>query len=202
MAIIELAHCQLKNDITADNPELRKNLKEVKRLIEKYSGLQTLFYSQVDDPTVIFLIAAWESKDKHQHVFVESPYQGEIMNLIRDQVEVDWTYCMDVEQTKIPLDAPVLAIIKAVLPIHTRKTAFDQDFASKTKTLCGARYGAISAWNIRKDHKEIIVRTDFSGWESVDEATEAFVNAIETAKVFRVDPIELNLFFTERMYLD
>src|ERR1700759_3306220 len=113
MAIIELVHCQLKNDVTSDNPKLRKNLKEVKRLIEKYSGLQTVFYSQVNDPTVIFLIAAWESKDKHQHVFVESPYQGEIMNLIKDQVEVDWTYCMDVEQTKIPLEAPVLAIIKA-----------------------------------------------------------------------------------------
>jgi hypothetical protein len=72
------------------------------------------------------------------------------MNLIKDQLEIDWVYYMDVEQLKIPLDALVLVIIKAVLLMHTTKTVFDQDFALKTKTLSGARYGTISAWNIRK----------------------------------------------------
>lgn len=51
---------------------------------------------------------------------------------------------MDVEQSKIPLDAPVVVIVKAVLPKNTSKTAFGQDFASKTRTLGGARYRAIS----------------------------------------------------------
>ena len=202
MAIIELAYCQLKNGVTASDPELKKNLKEVKRVIEEYSKLQTLFFSQVDDPTVVFVIGAWESKDKHQHGFDGSPQQAEIINLIKDQLGIEWMHYMDVEQSKIPINAPVLAIIKAILPAGTSKLAFDQEFASRTRTLGGGRYGAVSAWNTLKNHKEETVRANFSGWESIEEATEAIVNTIESAQHFRITPKELNFFFTERMDLD
>ena len=164
--------------------------------------MQTLFFSQIDDPTVVFVIGAWESKDAHQHGFDGSPQQAEIINLIKDQLGIEWMHYMDVEQSKIPINAPVLAIIKATLPKGTSKVAFDQEFASRTRTLGGGRYGAISAWNIFKNHKEDTVRTNFSGWESIEEATEAFVNTIESSQHFRVTPEELNFFFMEKVDLD
>ena len=64
-----------------------------------------------------------------------------------------------------------------------------------------SRYGAVSAWNIPKDGKEAVVRADFSGWESIDEATAAITNVIENAQNFRVAPTELNFFFTQKLGL-
>ncbi|EXJ76657.1 uncharacterized protein A1O5_01165 [Cladophialophora psammophila CBS 110553] len=203
MAIIELAHITLKNGITATDPELKKNLREVKRVIEDYSKLQTLFYTQIDDPSVMFVIGAWETKDHHQHSFDGSPQQAEILTLIKDQMGIDWMHYIDADQSRIPLDAPVLAIIKETFAKHgVVRTQFDQEFASQTSSLGGARYGAISAWNIPKDNKERDIRVNFSGWESVEEATAAFANTIENVGGFRARPTELNFFFVKRTELD
>ncbi|OCT52552.1 hypothetical protein CLCR_10845 [Cladophialophora carrionii] len=203
MAIIELAHISLKDGLTADEPQLKKNLKEVKRVIEEYSKLETIFYRQLDDPSVMFVIGAWATKDHHQHGFDGSPQQGEILTLIKDQMGIDWMHYIDVEQSRIPLDAPVLAIIKEAFAKHgVNRTDFDQQFASQTAHIGGARYGAISAWNIRKDKHEPDVRVNFSGWESLEEATQAMVNTIEQVKGFRAVPTDLNFFFATRAQLD
>jgi hypothetical protein len=203
MAIIELAHIGLKGGTTADDPQLKRNLKEVKRVIEEYSKLETIFYRQLDDPSVMFVIGAWETKDHHQHGFDGSPQQGEILKLIKDQMGIDWMHYIDVEQSRIPLDAPVLAIVREVFAKHSvNRTDFDQQFASKTASIGGARYGAVSAWNIRKDKHESEVRVNFSGWENLDEATEAIVNTIEHVKGFRAVPTDLNFFFVTRAELD
>ncbi|EXJ60579.1 hypothetical protein A1O7_04732 [Cladophialophora yegresii CBS 114405] len=202
MAIIELAHVSLKDGLTADDPQLKKNLREVKRVIEEYSKLETIFYRQLDDPTIMFVIGAWETKDHHQHGFDGSPQQGEILELIKDQMGIDWMHYIDVEQSRIPLDAPVLAIIKeSFAKDSVNRTDFDQQFASQTAHIGGARYGAISGWNIRKDKHEQDVRVNFSGWENQEEATQAMVNTIEHVKGFRAVPTDLNFFFVTKAAL-
>ena len=203
MAIVELAHITLTNGLKAEDSELKKTLKEVKRVTEEYSKLQTLFYTQIDDPTKMFVISAWESKDHHQHSFDGSPQQSQILGLKEDQIEVDWMHSMDVAQSRIPLDAPVLAIIKDSFAKHgVNRTQFDQEFATQTLSLGGARHGAISAWNLRKNKHERDVRVNFSGWETIDEATDAIVSSIGEVKGWRNVPTELNFFFTKRAQLD
>ncbi|KAG9770434.1 hypothetical protein KCU88_g6610, partial [Aureobasidium melanogenum] len=202
MAIIELAHISLKNGLTATDPALKENMKEVKKVIEDYSKLPTLFFTQIDDPSTIFVVGGWETKDQHQHGFNGSPGQEKLIHLIKDQMGIDWMHYMDVDQTQLPLHAPVLAIVKETLPKDTHRTAFDQDFARATQSLGGARFGAISAWNVPKDEHEDMVRVNFSGWQSIEEAMEAIGNTIENAKRFRVAPMELSFFFTERTQLD
>ncbi|KIX09765.1 uncharacterized protein Z518_00846 [Rhinocladiella mackenziei CBS 650.93] len=202
MAIIELAKINLKGGITASDPLLMMNTKEVKRVIEEYSKLQTLFYTQIDDPTVMFVIGAWESKDQHQHGFEGSPQQDEIYGLIKGQMEIEWMHYMDIEQSRIPINAPVLAMIKETLPSDIQKTAFDHEFVTRTQRLGGAHYGAVSAWNLLKDDTEATVRVNFSGWESIKDATEGIVNTVEDVKKFRTRPSELNFFFVERTRLD
>ena len=203
MAIIELAHITLTNGVTASDPQLKKNLKEVKRVIEEYSKLQTLFYTQIDDPSTMFVIGAWESKEKHQHGFDGSPQQGQILELIKDQMGIDWMHYIDVEQSRIPLDAPVLSIIREEFAqTGVNRTLSDQEFASQTASLGGARYGAISAWNISKDENERDIRVNFAGWESIEEATTAIVATIGHVKGFRTMPTELNFFFVKKADLD
>ncbi len=203
MAIIELAHIGLKNGLTATDPELKKNLKEVKRVIEEYSKLQTLFYTQVDDPSTMFVIGAWDSKDHHQNGFDGSPQQGEILGLIKDQMEIDWMHYMDVDASSIPLDAPILAIVRVGFAKHgVDRTDFDVQAGSRLADIGAARYGAAAAWNIRKDKHERDVRVHFSGWESIEEGTEAMANNIAHVHPFRSAPAELSFFFVKRAELD
>ncbi|KAK4939728.1 hypothetical protein LTR10_020012 [Elasticomyces elasticus] len=192
----------LKNGLIATDPQLKRNLKEVKHVIEGYSKLQTLFYTQVDDPSVMFVIGAWESKEMHQHGFSGSPEQNKILSLVKDQMDIDWMHYIDVDQARLPLDARVLVIVKAVVPRETHKRIFDQDFAAGTSSLGGARYGALAAWNIPKDDNEDVVRVHFSGWDNVEEATEGIANTVEHTQRMRARPEELNFFFTERSELD
>ena len=203
MTIIELAHIVLKDGLKADDAQLKKNLKEVKRVIEEYSKLQTLFYTQLDDPSTMFVIGAWESKDHHQHGFDGSPQQGEILELIKDQMDIDWMHYMDVEQSRIPLDAPVLSIVRTTFAKHgVNRTQYDQEFESQTPSLGGARHGSVAGWNIRKDKHERDVRVVFSGWDSIDEGTVAMVDTIEHVKLSRGVPTDLNFFFVKKAELD
>ncbi|KIW12085.1 hypothetical protein PV08_09359 [Exophiala spinifera] len=204
MTIIELARISLKNGVTATDATLKQNLKEVKRVIEEYSKLTTLFYTQIDDATSMFVIGAWETKDQHQRGFDGSAQQGEILKLVEDQMDIDWMHYMDIEQHRIPLDAPVLMVLKAVLARHVHRLAVDNEFAEGTATLGGARYGAVSAWNIPKDHKEHAVRVHFSGWDTTDEAVESVASIIAAGRGdgFVEHTLESMLFLMKRTELD
>ncbi|KAK5283595.1 hypothetical protein LTR40_001500 [Exophiala xenobiotica] len=158
----------------------------------------------------MFVIGAWESKDQHQRGFDGSPQQDEILDLIKEQMGIDWMHYMDVEQSRIPLNAPVLGILKTVHNEDVQKLAFDNEFAAGTSTtlgMGGARHGAVSAWNIPKDDNDkedaaVAVRVHFSGWDSVDEAMGAVTGAVALTKRFRQQPLEVGFFFTERTELD
>ncbi|KEF63616.1 uncharacterized protein A1O9_01594 [Exophiala aquamarina CBS 119918] len=204
MAIVELAACQLKGGITASDSELLKNLKEVKRVIEAYSGLTTLFFELVDDPTVMFVVGAWDSKETHEKGFDGSPQQGEILELIKDQLGITWMHYMDVELGDIPVRSPVLAIVKATLPKHVDREGFVSSMQAATEDVDGGPYGAIGAWNIRKDKHEPDVRVHFSGWRSVEEATDGLANIITVAgaRPLQTHPTNLFFFLTKPVNLD
>ncbi len=202
MAIIELAFCSLKNGLRASDPEVKKSLKEVKRVIEAYNHLSTLFYTQLDDPSKVFVIGAWDSKDQHERGFSGSAEQKQIIDLTKPQMDIEWMNYLDVEQSHIPLHAPVLVIAKIIVPHGTHKTIFDQDFAAGTPSLAGARHGAVRAWNIPKKNEHDVVRVHFSGWDSLEEAMEGITNTIEHTKRSRSRPEDLKFFFMERTSLD
>lgn len=194
MAIIELAHIQLKDGITASDPDLLKNLKEVKRVIEAYSGLPTLFFEQIDDPTVLFVVGAWPSKEKHEHGFNGSPEQAVILELIKDQMGIDWMHYMDIDQNDIPTHAPVLAMTKATLPKYVDREGFVQSMLKVTQAVEGPQYGANGSWNIRKDKHEPDVRVHFGGWDSIEDASEGLADIIASADG-TLNPRPTNLFF-------
>jgi len=204
MAIIELAHTQLKGGLTASDPDFLKNLKKVKRVIEEYSGLTTLFFEQVDDPTVIFVVGAWDSKETHEKGFSGSPQQDAILELIKDQMGITWMHYMDVDQEDIPVDAPILALVKATLPKRVDREGFVSSMQAATEDMEGGPYGAVGSWNIRKDKHEPDVRVHFSGWGSVEEATDGLANIIADAggRPLQTHPTNLFIFLTKEVILD
>lgn len=202
MAILELGHIQLASGLQSSDAAVLQKLQLVKQGVEHYSGLPTYFYEQVDDSSMLFVFGAWSSKDKHQHGYNGSPQQAQVLASVKDQMKIDWMQYMDIDHESLPIHAPVLGLIKETMPKHVNKTAFDQNFAEVTQSLGGARYGAVSAWNLRKDKHEPDIRVHFSGWDNTDEAMTAMVDIIEHAEGFQVKPTSLNILFATQIRLD
>jgi hypothetical protein len=74
MAIIELAHVKLLGGISVSDTSLRQNMQKVTEVIEGYNHLKNLFYVEVEDPSVLYVIGAWQSQEQHHSA---PDYRGE-----------------------------------------------------------------------------------------------------------------------------
>jgi hypothetical protein len=195
MAIIELAHVKLLGGISISDPSLRQNMQKVTDVIEGYNHLRNLFYVEVEDPSILYVIGAWESQEQHQRGFNGSLDQDKILELVKDQMDIDWMYYIDVEQSKIPLDAPVLEIKRYTLPSNADKQTFHKALAAEMLNLEAPPEGSVGAWNLPKSDGEEAVWVQFSGWKSVDDhrnaagdnrAVESLVEMIDVKHATRV----------------
>ena len=169
MAIIELAHVKLLGGISVSDSSLRQNMQKVTEVIEGYNHLKNLFYVEVEDPSVLYVIGAWQSQEQHQRGFNGSAAQDKILELVKDQMDVDWMYYIDVQQSKIPINAPVLEIRKYTLPSNTDKQIFNKTLATERQALEAQAEGSIGGWNLPKRDGEEAVWVQFSGYKSVDD---------------------------------
>ncbi len=195
MTIVELACLKLKPGLTSDDTVLLKCLVKTKQILEDYSHLPTLFYSQVEDPTIMYVIGSWETPDQHSKGFSGSEGQMEILNLGKDLLAgIPWMYYLDVEHPKLPLDAPMLAIRRYFLKTGVEKQSFIEACKLGRRKLKELAQGSVGAWNLPKDEQEKNLWVQFAGWNSLEDEREAeFANsqeAVESTKALQ-DMIEM-----------
>lgn len=173
MVIIELAHVNLLDGIKTSDPSLRQNMQKVTEVIEGYNHLKNLFYVEVEDPSVLYVIGAWESREQHQKGFCGSLAQDKILTLVKDQMNIDWMYYIDVEQSQIPIDAPVLEIKRYFLAANADKQRFHEALAAGGLHLKTQNEGLVGAWNLPKRDGEEVLWVQFTGWRSVEDHLNA-----------------------------
>jgi hypothetical protein len=195
MAIIEFVHLKLVGGLTVSDPVLRQNMQKITEVIEGYNHLRTLLYVEVDNPSVLYVIGAWESQEQHQKGFSGSPDQTMIMELVKDQMDIDWSYYLDLEQSTLPLDAPILEIKKYTLTTDTDKEGFSKALATGGQHPKAGSQGSVGGWNLPKGDGEEAVWVQFTGWETVDEygnaggddrAVESLVEKVDVKYATRV----------------
>jgi hypothetical protein len=171
MTIIELARCKLLNNIQISDPLLHRNLAKVSQVIQEYNHLPpTLFYPEVQDPSIFYVIGSWQSQEQHSKGFDGSPAQAEILELIKDQMDIEWMHYVDIEQDKIPLNAQVLAINRYVLARSKDKQAFLEAFRARKEYLVSVSEGkTIGGWNLPKQEGDEKVWIQFTGVKSDEE---------------------------------
>jgi hypothetical protein len=103
MGIIELAQIQLLNETTANTPLLLENMRQVKKVIEDFSGLPTNFFVDQDDQSKLYVIGGWETVEKHSKGFSGSEGQNKILALIKDQMTITWQFYVDIDVQDVPL---------------------------------------------------------------------------------------------------
>jgi quinol monooxygenase YgiN len=111
MAVTELALLKLKNGGTLTQ-DVKAQLKKAQVAMESYSGGGRKFHylQQVEDPTCIYVLGEWESLSQHYDGFIPSKANQDLLEALKDELDVGWLSHLDVPVSKIQLDAPVLSI--------------------------------------------------------------------------------------------
>ncbi|KAH7045803.1 hypothetical protein B0J12DRAFT_576639 [Macrophomina phaseolina] len=168
MAVTELALLRLRPGASFRAPTLRANLQKAKKAMEDFTQQPFHYFVQVEDPTFFYILGSWPSAKYHFQEWIPSPANQELLELLKDQIDVEWMFHLDVEKSHLPLNAPILAIGRHYIA-PDKRTGFSQTFNAVKHNLEGftAPRKASGGWRLEKeapDKEEWIL---FSGWDEV-----------------------------------
>ncbi|KAJ5478861.1 hypothetical protein N7530_004370 [Penicillium desertorum] len=141
------------------------------RLKSEYSGYPVTYLRQLEDPLSLYLLGGWESVEKHtgEGQWLSLEVNQNLLAKLKDNVDVSWMFHLDVDPSKIPLDAPVLAITRCFVE-PSKKKDFDAAFKAGVSHLNAstAPFSSCGAWRIDKEgeDEEFVL---FSGWNEVND---------------------------------
>lgn len=103
MTITEIALLRLSSGITVEDATLHANLARAKEVMQDYTGNTFLYLQQTEDPSLIYIIGEWESLDEHMNHFIPSVDNQALLELLKDQLSVEWLMHADVSHADLPL---------------------------------------------------------------------------------------------------
>jgi heme-degrading monooxygenase HmoA len=197
MPVTELALLHLKNHRQIP-PETKSALVSGASAQARFAGYPVRLYSQVEDPSYIYLLGGWDSVSQHMNEWIPSPTNQNIMSSLADEMEVVWMFHVEVEpasgetcSASSPLDAPVLAIERCF--VGEEKGDFEDSMARVKGRMeeCTAPRMLRCGWRIdhaegREEMHEFVV---LSGWEDMEDHLRFLETGSEDDK-YRNDRME------------
>jgi hypothetical protein len=116
MTITELALLRLSQDLPITDTTLLANLAAAKRAMKSFTSLPFYFYHCIEDPALIYILGSWCSLSQHMESWIPSPGNLALLQLLKDQVRVEWMFHVDVDPSTLPRGAPVLGIARYIVP--------------------------------------------------------------------------------------
>jgi quinol monooxygenase YgiN len=131
MTVTELALLQLKNGL---NEKVKRVLGKAKKAMQDYSGRTFYYLQQIEDPACIYVLGEWESLEQHYDGFIPSKLNQDLLEELKDEIEISWLSHLDEPVSDIPLDASVLSLGRHIITASNRE-AFANCFAENKKFL-------------------------------------------------------------------
>ena len=172
MPITELALLRISAGLSYTDPSLHANLATARAAMEKFTSFPFHLFHCVEDPALIYLIGSWSSLAQHMESWIPSPENQALLQLMKDQVEVEWMFHVALDPTTLPINAPLLAIARHFVA-RDNKIKFEEvinGVKHRLELRIGSQELGKGGWKIEKDDDR--VREEewvlFSGWESVE----------------------------------
>ncbi|KAJ0423233.1 hypothetical protein BJY00DRAFT_278907 [Aspergillus carlsbadensis] len=187
MPVHELACLRLKNGqhlTSASNQETLHKLRAGIAEQARYTNSATHVLSQIEDPSVFYILGKWESVAQHVDEWIPSETNRAIMGGMVEDVELVFlehlgihSSGMDGDEEGIPISADVVAIGRYFV-LHGEKEAFTRAF-NETKHYLEGFSGGKRIWGSWREDMEADNKGNlkdefvlFSGWSSIDEHTK------------------------------
>lgn len=177
MAVTELALIRAQPSVSVKSPELLENLSIAKSAMESATSATFYYYHCIEDPSLIYILGSWPSISAHMDSFIPSPQNQHLLQILKDQIAVEWMFHIDVDQAACPLtkitESPVVAIGRHFISSSSKRQAFHDTFNANRKFLdsyIGAGDRVIGGWRIdrgaHRAQEEFLLLT---GWQSVEQ---------------------------------
>jgi hypothetical protein len=114
MTVTEIALLHLRSGKSI-SPSLAGNLLKAQEAQEEYSKYPVRFFSQVDDPSYIYLLGGWDSVTQHMEKWIPSSTNQTLLELLKDEIDVLWMFHVDVDCEEILIDVPNVTIGRYLL---------------------------------------------------------------------------------------
>lgn len=69
-----------------------------------------ILFLQIENPTFLYIIGEWEDVRQHREEYIPSEANRQILELLKDEVSVEWLLHIDTDQENLPLSAPIISI--------------------------------------------------------------------------------------------
>ncbi|KAL6245612.1 hypothetical protein RBB50_007611 [Rhinocladiella similis] len=179
MPVTELALLRLRPGTEWPAAELIAHLRKAKSVMESASGFKFCYYRAVEDPDVIFIFGEWPSVEFHMTNFIPSQENQELLELLKDQVTVEWMFHLDIDQTQSPLPwhRRVIAVVRHFIA-DGEKESFQATFQENKHNLeafIGGSDRVVGGWRIDKGVDPSLegeLKSEYvliSGWRSVEQ---------------------------------
>jgi hypothetical protein len=103
MTITEIALLRMVLGVTTADANLRSNLAHAKEVMQNYTGNTFYYFQQTEDPSYIYVIGEWQSLDQHLDQFIPSAENKLLLDLLKDQLTVEWLLHADVSHSDLSL---------------------------------------------------------------------------------------------------
>ncbi|KAF3762682.1 hypothetical protein M406DRAFT_333053 [Cryphonectria parasitica EP155] len=205
MPVTELAFLPLAQGTTPASPALHAKLQKSIQVMQTALGIpgrRFTYYQSLETPQLLYLLGDWRSPSEHRDQFLPSPENQELLQLLRDDLDIPRIemYHVDVPNAAVPADAPVLSLgwfrvrgqDKAAFEGRAKSWAW---LSRRDPGQDGVGEASAGGWRIEKasdghDEDEGQEKEEewvsFCGWENVDEYEKlAEAVALDKSEHFR-----------------
>ncbi|KAL3492129.1 hypothetical protein BJX62DRAFT_203583 [Aspergillus germanicus] len=184
MPVRELACLRIKNGQPLISPANQQTLRKLRNGIReqaRYTNSATHVLSQIEDPSVFYILGKWESVSQHVDEWIPSESNQAIMTGLAKDVELVFMEHLDIPSSdatgnpgEVPLTADVLAIGRYFISTGDKEVfqgTFDEtkhhlETFGGGERICGAWREDKEVDKEGNEKEEFVL---FSGWTSVDE---------------------------------
>jgi heme-degrading monooxygenase HmoA len=169
MPVTKFALLRIKSPTTIDALPLREGLRKAKSAMETFTGNKFYYLQQVEDPSYVYILGEWASLKQHYDEWIPSQENKDLLEALKDELDVEWLSHLDVPVAQIPLDAPILSIGRHFIKQSTRD-AFENCFQTKRKFLDAfvTEGNTAGGWKVDdgRDGEEFVL---FAPWKEVQQ---------------------------------
>ncbi|KAL4895399.1 hypothetical protein BDV59DRAFT_173830 [Aspergillus ambiguus] len=137
MAVTELAILHLKN-AKEISPEIKSTLVSGASAQASFSRYPVRLYTQIEDPSYIYLLGGWDSVSQHMDEWIPSPTNQNVMSALLNEMEVFGMFHIDAEpqseERNISRDAPIMTLKRYIVE-EAKKAEFGTAFTQLKDSL-------------------------------------------------------------------
>ncbi|RHZ61743.1 hypothetical protein CDV55_100539 [Aspergillus turcosus] len=166
--VTEIALLRLKS--TPPSPSFKALLLEGIHAQATFSSYPVHLFTQVEDPSLIYLIGGWDSAQQHHEDWIPSATNQKLMGQLSSEMELVWMFHVEgdaARQGEVLSEAPVVAVGRYCMAAE-KKEGFKRVFEGMQRLLeeVTEPLPVFKGWRVEKGEgkEEFVV---FSGWTGV-----------------------------------